>query len=62
MKFDMRCPECQSNKWKLGYEGDSRAGVNDKTENVDTSVGVYGWITIICLECGYEQEMGVGSD
>ena len=56
--FDMTCPKCNSNKWKLRQEG---ANFNT-TEEVTTLIGEYGDVIITCLKCGYTHEIAIGSD
>jgi len=65
IKFEMKCPKCGENKWKLEYDGDTRDeydGLCTKTENVSTYIGVHGNVVIICLNCKYRQDISVGSD
>ena len=60
--FDMDCPKCGKNNWQLAYEGDYTTGCCDKTENVGSYIGIYGKIVCRCRECGYVNEIEIGSD
>lgn len=66
MEFEMKCPKCRSNKWKLLYRGQSEvcdgAEYNTKTKNVSSYIGITGGVHIICKKCGWEHEIEVGSD
>ena len=61
-EYEMKCPKCKTNRWKLSYEGDSTKGICDKTENVRTCVGCYGRVIAKCRKCGWEHTISVGSD
>ena len=59
MNFDMKCPECGANRWKLTHKGENEF---TKTEDVTTLIGEYGRVIITCRKCKFVHEIWIGSD
>ena len=58
MDFDMVCPKCGTNRWKLRCVGTT----SEKTTDVTTKIGDYGNVVIMCRKCKFEHRIGIGSD
>lgn len=71
VQFNMSCPKCKANNWKLEYRGDADETCCSDTKTIGrTSIGgddyISAWIgdggaiIITCLKCGYYQKIPIG--
>lgn len=59
--FDVKCPQCGKNEWKLTYSGEYEKDFCDTTETLACYLYIHGTITIQC-ECGYTHKVDIGSE
>jgi len=60
--FPMICKQCGKNKWGVRYDGDSdtKNKICTKPENLDNIEGVFGKLTLKCIQCRHEKEIKLG--